>query len=171
MRPGGQRVSLKGGKYPEILASETIIPPGRVPLDKRSVECICEMVMSETVQRQKILIVDDDPSLLEALERSFLEAGQDVRAYGSFEEARRVLQTTRFDALITDVRLGAFNGLQLAVIGRDTYPDIRLIVFSGFDDPVLRTEAEHVGATYMVKPVTGAQLLAVLQQANAGDGH
>jgi len=123
------------------------------------------MSMPDTAHRQKILIVDDDPSLLEALERSFLEAGQDVVAYDSFEEARRVLQTTRFDALITDVRLGAFNGLQLAVIGRDTYPDIRLIVFSGFDDPVLRTEAEHVGATYMVKPVTGAKLLEVLNES------
>src|SRR5882672_1051032 len=121
------------------------------------------VMMSDTVQRHKILIVDDDPSLLEALERSFIEAGEDVVAHDSFEEARRVLQTTRFDALITDVRLGAFNGLQLAVIGRDTYPDIRLIVFSGFDDPVLRTEAEHVGATYMVKPVTGARLLEVLR--------
>jgi DNA-binding NtrC family response regulator len=133
---------------------------------------MCDTLMAETVPRQKILIVDDDPSLLEALERSFLEAGQDVRASNNFEEARRVLQTTRFDALITDVRLGAFNGLQLAVIGRDTYPDIRLIVFSGFDDPVLRTEAEHVGATYMVKPVTGAQLLQILRQnANAVDGN
>ena len=122
-------------------------------------------------QRQKILIVDDDPSLLEALERSFLEAGQDVVAHDSFEDARRTLQTTRFDALITDVRLGAFNGLQLAVIGRDTYPDIRLIVFSGFDDPVLRTEAEHVGATYMVKPVTGAKLLEVLRDSETHDAH
>ena len=121
------------------------------------------VTMSDTVQRHKILIVDDDPSLLEALERSFIEAGEDVVAHDSFEEARRVLQSTRFDALITDVRLGAFNGLQLAVIGRDTYPDMRLIVFSGFDDPVLRTEAEHVGATYMVKPVTGARLLEVLR--------
>lgn len=129
------------------------------------------MPMSDTAHRQKILIVDDDPSLLEALERSFLEAGQDVVAYDSFEEARRVLQTTRFDALITDVRLGAFNGLQLAVIGRDTYPDIRLIVFSGFDDPVLRTEAEHVGATYMVKPVTGEKLLEVLNESEARDAH
>ena len=129
------------------------------------------MPMPDTAHRQKILIVDDDPSLLEALERSFIEAGQDVVAYDSFEEARRVLQTTRFDALITDVRLGAFNGLQLAVIGRDTYPDIRLIVFSGFDDPVLRTEAEHVGATYMVKPVTGAKLLEVLNESEAHDTH
>jgi DNA-binding response OmpR family regulator len=127
--------------------------------------------MSDTAHRQKILIVDDDPSLLEALERSFIEAGEDVVAHDSFEDARRVLQTTRFDALITDVRLGAFNGLQLAVIGRDTYPDIRLIVFSGFDDPVLRTEAEHVGATYMVKPVTGARLLEVLRESEGNDGH
>jgi DNA-binding response OmpR family regulator len=118
-------------------------------------------------RRQKILIVDDDPSLLEALERSFVEAGEDVVAHSSFEQARKALQTTQFDALITDVRLGAFNGLQLAVIGRDTYPDIRLIVFSGFDDPVLRTEAEHVGATYMVKPVTGAKLLETLRQTKS----
>jgi len=129
------------------------------------------MPMEESQRRQKILIVDDDPSLLEALERSFIEAGEDVVAHDSFEEARRALQSTQFDALITDVRLGAFNGLQLAVISRDTYPGIRLIVFSGFDDPVLRTEAEHVGATYIVKPVTGAKLLEILRQPNSPDGH
>jgi DNA-binding response OmpR family regulator len=126
--------------------------------------------MENNGRRKKILIVDDDPSLLEALERSFKEAGEDVVAHSSFEQARRALQTTHFDALITDVRLGAFNGLQLAVISRDTYPDIRLIVFSGFDDPVLRTEAEHVGATYIVKPVTGAKLLEVLRQPNQPKG-
>src|SRR5258705_3102098 len=120
-----------------------------VPLDKRPVSCMTNMPMSDTAHRQKILIVDDDPSLLEALERSFIEAGEDVVAHNSFEDARRVLQTTRFDALITDVRLGAFNGLQLAVIGRDTYPHICLIVFSGFDDPVLRAEAEYVVATFI----------------------
>lgn len=122
--------------------------------------------MQESQRRQKILVVDDDRSLLDALERYFIDAGEDVVAIDSYEEARRALQTTQFDALITDVRLGAFNGLQLAVISRDTYPDIRLIVFSGFDDSVLRTEAEHVGATYMVKPVTGARLLEVLRQSH-----
>src|SRR5213595_3040095 len=127
-------------------------------------------LMVENAQRQKILSAEAERWPTQEHERSFLEAGQDVRAYSNFEEARRVLQTTRFDALITDVRLGAFNGLQLAVIGRDTYPDIRLIVFSGFDDPVLRTEAEHVGATYLVKPVTGSRLLEILRQPADGDG-
>ena len=85
-------------------------------------------------------------------------------AHGSFEDARRALRTTAFDALITDVRLGAFNGLQLAVMARDTHPEIRVIVFSGFDDPVLRSDAEHIGALYLVKPVTSSQLLEILRR-------
>lgn len=125
------------------------------------------MSTGESRRRRKTLLVDDDPSLLDALERAFAEADEDVAAYGSFEEARRALQNTTFDALVTDVRLGEFNGLQLAVIARDTYPDIRVIVFSGYDDPVLRTEAEHVGATYLVKPVAGAKLLELLRQPSA----
>ena len=121
-------------------------------------------LMTETRARQKILIVDDDPSLLEALERALREAGEDIVAQGSFEEARKTLRATAFDALITDVRLGAFNGLQLAVMARDAHPDIRLIVFSGFDDPVLRSDAEHIGAIYLVKPVTSSQLLEILRR-------
>ena len=39
--------------------------------------------MNDSQRRLKILIVDDDPSLLEALERAFIEAGEDVTAHGS----------------------------------------------------------------------------------------
>lgn len=120
--------------------------------------------MTESQRRKKIMIVDDDPPLLEALERAFREAGEDVVAHGSFEEARRALQSTSFDALITDVRLGAFNGLQLAVMARDQGPEIKLIVFSGFDDPVLKAEAERVGAVYLVKPVTSSVLLNLINR-------
>lgn len=83
----------------------------------------------------------------------------------SFEEARRILREQSFDVLITDVRLGAFNGLQLAVIAHGLWPSIRVVVFSGFDDPVLRAEAEHMGATYLVKPVTSTELLTLVRAA------
>ena len=113
-------------------------------------------------RRWKVLIVDDDVSLLEAVQRGFEDAGIEVTACSAFEEGRRALRSQRYDALITDVRLGAFNGLQLAVVARMDYPDIRLIVFSGFDDPVLRAEAEHAGARYVVKPVQVAELISLL---------
>jgi DNA-binding NtrC family response regulator len=121
---------------------------------------------SEMVEGQplKILIVDDDTSLLEVLQRTFQNAGADVVAHSTFEGARRALHDKSFDALLTDVRLGAFNGLQLAVISRDAHPDIRVIVFSGFDDPVLRSEAERVGAVYVVKPVKTETLLELVRR-------
>ena len=112
----------------------------------------------------RILVVDDDAQLLDAIRRAFSEAGQDVLAHSTFEGARRALRDESFDALVTDVRLGAFNGLQLAVIARDTHPDIRVIVFSGFDDSVLRHDAESIGATYLVKPVSFSELLETLKK-------
>ena len=115
-------------------------------------------------KRLRILIVDDDAPLLEVLQRAFQNAGAEVVAHSTFEGARRALQEGTFDALLTDVRLGAFNGLQLAVISRDAHPEIRVIVFSGFDDPVLRSEAERVGATYVVKPVTTEILLELVRR-------
>jgi DNA-binding response OmpR family regulator len=107
---------------------------------------------------KRVLIVDDDISLVGALERSLADSGFDVVAHTTFEGARHALRNETFDAMLTDVRLGAFNGIQLAVVARDSHPEMQIIVFSGFDDPVLRSEAEHIKATYLVKPVSGEEL-------------
>jgi len=115
----------------------------------------------------RLLIVDDDAGLLDAMQRALRDSLRTVVACDSFEKARQVLKDQAFDALITDVRLGAFNGLQLAVMARDMYPDMRLIVFSGFDDPVLRADAEQIGAAYLVKPVGSGDLLKLLERPQA----
>ena len=120
-----------------------------------------------TSTKLKLLIVDDDVSLLEAMQRSLRDSLRTVVACDSFEKARQMLKDQAFDALITDVRLGAFNGLQLAVMARDLYPEMRLIVFSGFDDPVLRADAEQIGAVYLVKPVASGDLLRLLEKPAA----
>ncbi len=83
----------------------------------------------------------------------------------TFEEGRQQLLTEHFDVMITDIRLGAFNGLQLAVIARDKHPEMKIIVFSGFDDPVLREEAAHLRASYVLKPVGADYLLDLMATA------
>lgn len=127
-----------------------------------------ETVVSEpTRDKLKVLLVDDDVSLLAALEEALAAQGKDVEACSTFEAGRQALRDRKFDALITDVRLGAFNGLQLAVIARDEQPHIRIIVFSGFEDPVLRAEAAAVDADYLVKPVSGLELCNLLLRKEA----
>jgi two-component system, response regulator YesN len=120
--------------------------------------------MVQPSRARKILLIEDEADLLAAMDRSFREAGLNVFAFGTFEEGREALRKQSFDVLLTDVRLGAFNGLQLAVVARDLHPNIRIIIYSGFDDPVLRAEAERLDATYLVKPVPfGALLERILQ--------
>jgi DNA-binding response OmpR family regulator len=114
--------------------------------------------------RKRVLVVDDDAALLEAVRRGLEAADMRVTACATFEDARQALRENTFDALLTDVRLGAFNGLQLAVVARTYDPTISVIVFSGCDDPVLREEAERAGGAYFVKPVHISELLAYLNR-------
>jgi DNA-binding response OmpR family regulator len=120
--------------------------------------------MEQSSRARKVLLIEDDADLLGAMVRSFRDAGLDVLACGTFEEGREALRNESFDVLLTDVRLGAFNGLQLAVVARDLHPNIRIIIYSGFDDPVLRAEAERLDATYLVKPVPFSALLERILQ-------
>ena len=110
-----------------------------------------------------LLIVDDDLAVLEALSRYLADHGFNVVSTSVFEEAKQHIATVRPDIVITDVRLGAFNGLQLAILARDLRPDARVVVFSGFDDPVLKEEARRIGAVYLVKPVSGRTIVQELK--------
>jgi DNA-binding response OmpR family regulator len=120
-----------------------------------------------SVRVYRVLVVDDDETLLDAVARALRAAGQQVVPCETFEQGREALRQQAFDVLITDVRLGASNGLQLAIVARQMNPAIRLIVFSGFDDPVLRAEAGKIDARYLVKPVTAAKLLSLIYGIDA----
>lgn len=115
-----------------------------------------------------LLLVDDDVSLLGALSRFLSDSGFQVVPCSTFEDAKREIATLRPDILITDVRLGAFNGLQLALLARDVRSDVRVVVFSGFDDPVLKEEARRIGASFLVKPVSGHALVRELRSDGSG---
>jgi len=89
-------------------------------------------------------------------------AGFRVSATGSYHEAKELLQTHPPLVLVTEVRLGAFNGLQLALRAESMEPRITVVVTSGIEDALLQSEAERTGATFALKPVTGEELLAAV---------
>lgn len=112
------------------------------------------------VRTYQVVIVDDDDLALSTLDRLVSHWGYDVVPFLTFEEARAFIETRTPDALIVDVRLGAYNGLQLVHLVKQNTPHVAVVAMSGFDDAVLRAEAERAGAAYLVKPFD----VAVLRQ-------
>lgn len=114
---------------------------------------------------RSVLIVDDDEACLGALEQIITRWGHRVTCCHSFNEARAYLATAKPDVAIVDVRLGDYNGLQLLQMLQLASPTTLLGALSGFDDPVLREEAQQMGALYMTKPVDSAKLRRWLEGA------
>jgi two-component system response regulator AtoC len=118
---------------------------------------------SHAAERRVVMIVDDDSAVLRALNELIVEWGFTVVRFSNFEDARAHLSTNTPDALVVDVRLGMFNGLQLVHLAKQVDSAMTVIAVSGFDDAVLRAEATSVGAVYMIKPVNLEELRRRLQ--------
>ena len=113
----------------------------------------------------RVLIVDDEPAIVEALKLILQRHGYEVTGATTFDEGRRLLrETPPPDVLLTDVRLGSYNGLQLVVLRN---PRTAAIIMSGYWDTTIADEGRQHGAIYLLKPVPPAQLLDTIERALA----
>ena len=112
----------------------------------------------------RVLIVDDDTAYLSACSSILSGDGHHVVACANFDEGRRQLAQDTFDAMIADVRLGAYNGLHLITLAA---PSMTKIALSAFLDTVIRRDAEQAGARFVVKPNDIASVSALLQPERA----
>jgi DNA-binding response OmpR family regulator len=108
------------------------------------------------------LVVEPDVSDRTRVVSALTTAGFIVTAIDSFVEARVYFAQQPPMVLVTDIRLRAYNGLQLVLRGRLISPSTAMVVTSALDDTVLRREAEQAGATFALKPITAAELCAVV---------
>ncbi len=81
------------------------------------------------------------------------------------EIALPLLQTTKPDVLITDIKMPFMDGLQLARIVREKMPQTKIVILSGHDEFEYAQEAIKLGVTeYLLKPVTVQDMHNVLQK-------
>jgi DNA-binding response OmpR family regulator len=108
----------------------------------------------------KILLVEPDASLRSQFGEVLLHSGFEVIEARTFQEGRRLLRDRSPGLLITEVRLAGFNGLQLIITNSRPIPSI--LVANA--DPVLQAEARRLGAAYLIKPVSHADLLVAIER-------
>lgn len=111
------------------------------------------VLMKGDSMSSRILVLEDDLGVAAVYATALRADGHDIVVCHSFEDGRTELKRSIPDALLTDIRLGEYNGLQLAILFRSLAPEGRIVAVSGHDDPVIRQEVLNLHANFFVKPV------------------
>jgi two-component system response regulator FixJ len=118
------------------------------------------------VNGRKVLVVDDDDSMREAIARLLGAAGY---AHGSFASAEDFLASGAAEGaacVVSDLRLPRMSGLALLAGLRARGASVPLILITGHDRPGLREDALRAGAAaYLAKPFPGTVLLDAVKAA------
>jgi FixJ family two-component response regulator len=115
---------------------------------------------------RKVLVVEDDVSMREAIDRLLGAAGFDSAAYESAEALLESAGTQGAECVVSDLRLPAMSGLELLAELRARNWRTPLILITAHDAPGLADEAARRGAAaYLVKPFRGIALLDAIRAA------
>jgi PAS domain S-box-containing protein len=121
-----------------------------------------------TMLRGRVLLVDDEPSVLAVLRETLLSWGLTVEACASVEAAERafVAAPESFDLMVTDHAMPQMTGIELAERLRARLPTLRWLLCTGFADEASVARARALGALAVLhKPVEPLELRTEIQSA------
>ncbi|MBX8495685.1 sigma-54 dependent transcriptional regulator [Pseudomonas cichorii] len=117
-------------------------------------------------QRQKILIVDDEPDIRELLEITLGRMKLDTRSARNVTEAREWLAHEPFDMCLTDMRLPDGNGLELVQHIQQVYPQTPVAMITAHGSLDMAIHALKAGAfDFLTKPVDLTRLRELVSSA------
>jgi len=118
------------------------------------------------VAQPLVLIIEDDDGVRSALAKSLEQHGCLVRASANAEEGLAHLQEMTPDLLLLDYRLPDADGLELLERIRRQWPDLPVIMMTGFANVDTAVKAMHLGAhDYVSKPFGLEQMMFVVNKA------
>lgn len=115
----------------------------------------------------RILLVDDEPSVLHALRRTLRRGGMEVAVAGSAAEALEALARESFAAVVTDQRMPAMDGVTVLERARQLCPDTVRVMLTGLVEMETALEAINRGevSRFLTKPWRDDELRQVLSDA------
>ncbi|MBN2496522.1 MAG: response regulator [Deltaproteobacteria bacterium] len=111
--------------------------------------------MKDEAERSLVLLVDDEPLLLDGL-RIWLEGNGRLRVLscGSAAAALEIIDRHGPDLVVSDVRMPGMDGIELLLVCRSRFPRIRFALMSAFGTPALEARSRRDGAVrFFHKPV------------------
>jgi two-component system response regulator FlrC len=116
-----------------------------------------------------VLVVEDDPDLREALVDTLELAGCTVLQADSAETALTIIPKQALDIIVSDINMGAMDGLELLKHVRANYPQLPMLLVTAYASISASVEAIQNGAIdYLVKPFKPQQLVETLARYVGG---
>ncbi len=114
----------------------------------------------------RILIVDDEPTILNLLNKILTGQGYDTTPASNGEKAIQLLQTEAFDLMISDINMTPINGMELLQKASESYADMGVIMLTAYGTVGTAVEAMKNGAfDYITKPFKLDELVLTVQRA------
>lgn len=113
-------------------------------------------------------MLDDDPAVLKGMTRLLSSADWNVKQFSDSLEFLAYAKTHRPPIAVIDVWMPTMNGLEVQSRLRDISPSTRVIVFTGKEDPLVRSTALSAGASaFFNKPFDDEEFLTAVRMALA----
>jgi DNA-binding NtrC family response regulator len=113
-----------------------------------------------------ILIVDDEVAICRNCEKILGKIDCRVTSVQNGHDALALLESDDFDVVVTDLKMSRMGGMEVLRRVKETKPDIRVIVMTGYASVSSAVEVMKIGAfDYLPKPFTPHELRAVVFQA------
>lgn len=116
--------------------------------------------------QERILVVDDDPSVQAALFKALGKRGYQVEQATSAEQALEMMKGTGFDLIVLDVKLPGMSGIDAIPRIREMDPKVVIIVITGLDSKDVALQAVRSGAyDFFPKPFSYGEIEIVIKRA------
>ncbi|MBD3413002.1 MAG: response regulator [Candidatus Aminicenantes bacterium] len=113
----------------------------------------------------KLLVIDDEQSILDLLKVVFEKQGYSVKSALSAEKALKLLDEDEFDLVLTDVKLPQKSGMDILKYAKKTKPDIPVIMITAYGTIKQAVEAFKAGAVdYVLKPFDVEELKIIVKK-------
>ncbi|CAB5165550.1 hypothetical protein D3OALGB2SA_5726 [Olavius algarvensis associated proteobacterium Delta 3] len=121
---------------------------------------------SDIAAKGHILVVDDNVEVRLLIEKMLARNGFDVQTASDVPSASRLVRSHPFDTVITDFVMPDVDGLDLLKIIRDRYPNLPVILMTGYATAEAATQALRLDAyDFLTKPIVYQELMSTVQRA------
>jgi len=113
----------------------------------------------------RLLIIDDEPALLEMLTRICRGAGCEVCGRATVAEGLEALRSWQPDLVLVDYHIGPESGMQVLEVCQRDFPTLPTVMITAERTPEVVIEALRLGVQdFLLKPIAPAELVTALQR-------